>query len=79
MKLIIDIPEKDYEWAKEITESRNKSVYCERQIIAIANGIPLDDIKEELQEKSEDDILSTGEQIGLIIALEIIDKGGKDK
>lgn len=41
VKLIIEIPKKDYEWAKQIAQTRNKSVYCERQIIAISNGIPL--------------------------------------
>ena len=45
MKLIIDVAEKDYEWAKQIAQTRNKSVYCERQIIAISHGIPLDDVK----------------------------------
>lgn len=53
MKLIIDISEDDYEWAKQIAQTRNESVYCERQIIAISNGIPLDTVKAEMEKLAE--------------------------
>ena len=43
MKLIIEIPKKDYEWAIKIKEHQNYIVYCDRQILAIANGTPLDE------------------------------------
>ncbi len=42
----------------------------------------IEKIRAEIEEKSEDDVLSTGEQVGLITALEIIDqhigKGDKE-
>ena len=49
MKLIIDVSKNDYEWAKQIAQTRNESVYCERQIISISNGIPLDDDSERAE------------------------------
>lgn len=49
VKLIIEIPKKDYEWAIKIKEELNYVVYCDRQILAIANGTPLDEDLESLR------------------------------
>lgn len=49
VKLIIEISKKDYEWAKQIAKIINESVYCDRQIIAISNGVLLDNDSERAE------------------------------
>ena len=63
VKLVIEIPEEDYKYAKQIAPTRNEIVYCERQIIAISNGIPLDDVKTKTTE--EDLLFETYVNLGL--------------
>ena len=71
MKLIIDIPDKDYD---EICKDYflNDDIYT-----AIKNGIPLDDIRAELQDEYNDAKQWVGADnylLGLKKAIEIIDK-----
>lgn len=47
---------------------------CMGAISALSKSADIEKIRAEIEEKSEDDVLSTGEQVGLIKALEIIDK-----
>ena len=76
MKLIIDIPDEDYEWinkliAQEITDRRTSI----RLYKAIAHGIPLDDIKADLSEevKVYDTEFGKGYLAGILTAQEVID------
>lgn len=45
-----------------------------RAMIFVKPHSLLENVREEIKEKSEDDVLSTGEQVGLSYALDIIDK-----
>ena len=64
VKLIIEIPKKDYEWAKQIAQTRNESVYCERQIIAISKGTPLPKGHGRLIDERQ---ITEWKQVGLVI------------
>ena len=83
MKLIIDIPDKDYEeiMSDKKYQPRNLSWFERR----IANGIPLDDIKAEIQKALDEDKATDTENakvqaIALMWCLEVIDKHiGGDK
>ena len=66
MKLIIDIPEKEYDLLKFCGEDFSP-LYK-----AIANGIPLEDIKAEIEEEIHKNGYDIG--YGLAIAKDIIDK-----
>lgn len=81
VKLLIEIPKKDYEWAKQIADPADKSIYYERQLIAISNGTPLDDVKAKIQASMYCDkdtrLVENANASGLKKALEIIDSFGK--
>ena len=77
VKLIIEIPKADYLAFSELSEKEkvNELSYYER---IIANGIPLDDVKAEIDKAQEPYKTSTaydeGVRFGLMLAYQIIDK-----
>ena len=68
MKLIIDIDEGDYKWIKDHVMTVNEQM--------IANGIPLDKIRAEIEQakRTEPDVSDYQWNDGIEKALEIIDK-----
>ena len=81
MKLIIDIPEDNYEYIKRLNAGYTDYYITLRLYDAARNGTPLDDIKAEIDEE-KDKVLSEDINYaeGLERALIIIDKhiSGKD-
>ena len=80
MKLIIDIPE---DTAKEIKDNAMFAESIASQIkwdvtSAIVNGIPLDDVKAEIDKAQEPYITNTaydeGVRFGLMLAYQIVDR-----
>ena len=71
MKLIIDIPEEEYERIKDIPNDYKLLIHK-----AVANGTPLDDVKAEIEEMPTD---YCGGYIGLDKkeVLQILDNIGK--
>lgn len=76
MKLIIDIPEVDYECAKQRWMRGNDA---HKMDYYISKGIPLDDVMAELQKLADDTWnMSVGSvSQGLEDAIEILDNIGK--
>ena len=73
MKLIIDIPEDTYKARQHWVANQKRMV--DEVDIAIANGIPLDKIRAEIEQgycEVEDDY-DRGRNMGLYIAMQIID------
>jgi len=71
MKLIIDIPDNEYQYTCDRT-LHDRSIWD----YAIRNGVPLDDVKAEIAEQMETEFLeesTIGMNFGLRLALEIID------
>ena len=82
MKLIIDIDEEDYEFIKaynDVTLSKiNQDLYK-----SVSNGIPLEDIKAEIQKEADrlpyrQNAVTDGMIDGLEEAIEIIDEHIKE-
>lgn len=71
VKLIIEIPRNEYEYTCNMT-LHDRSIWDN----AIRKGIPLDDVKAEIEEKIShyDHFQGSNTAHGLEIALEIIDK-----
>ena len=78
MKLIIDIPDNVYIACNEYKDNTNIGILQRILYIAISNGIPLEKIKEEIQEEMEDYLMEVdyirGVKDGLLFSAEIIDK-----
>ena len=83
VKLIIEIPKVEYELIVGEHEVIVGSGVCELKTLpkAVAEGIPLDDVKAEIEEKIShyDHFQGSNTAHGLEIALEIIDKHIGDK
>lgn len=73
MKLIIDIPNSLY---ANLAKIRNGSIENKRILDSVKNGIPLDDVKAEIEEKSFG-IFDSPNLIKTIEVFEIIDNIGK--
>lgn len=76
IKLIIEMPKEDYEFTKGAKTAR---VFpSEYYVKLILNGIPLDDVKAEIDKAQEPYKTSTaydeGVRFGLMLAYQIIDK-----
>lgn len=78
MKLIIDIPEEDYKGICHLKNEQLRMLPVEvaETLIRIANGIPLDDIKAEIEKKCEAFEKCNAYECanGLNWALKVIDK-----
>lgn len=77
MKLIIDIPDNEYEYTCERTLS-DRTFWDD----AIRKGTPLDDVKKEIETAIEhtptDNDFAICKRAGLTTALEILDNIGKE-
>lgn len=77
MKIVIDIPEEEYEWLKQHPNSiRWSSVYTD----AILNGTPLNETLDKIRAEIQENINYNkkmnyqGIVTGLLLTLDIIDK-----
>ena len=69
MKLIIDIPEEEYKHTCEM-RLHNRTYYDD----AIRNGTPFDSVIEDIKNEIADEMILPMADVGLRVALEIIDK-----
>lgn len=81
MKLIIDIPDDYYEIIKHDVDNHLTHY---RPFVIIGNGIPLDDVKAEIEQEYNrlratraDETLELGECLGLKMSLKILNNIGK--
>jgi len=51
VKLIIEIPKEDYK--KLVNPYQHNEIWCERLKRMVMNGIPLDDVKAEIEKKCD--------------------------
>lgn len=88
VKLIIEIPKDYYELMTKteviMTSPRSGKTFMSVIYSAVKNGIPLDDVKAEIEEEYNrlsatraDETLELGECLGLKMALKILDNIGK--
>ena len=77
MKLIIDIPELDYECAKQ----RMRAYSAHKMDYYISKGIPLDDVKTEIKQGycTVNNDYDKGRNYGLYMATQILDNIGKSE
>ena len=72
MKLIIDIPEETYEHSKELVKTGYEGGY--EAIGAIAHGIPLEDVKAEIEAYKKHPLISKEETYCLNWVLNMLEK-----
>ena len=70
VKLIIEIPKELYEMCKKY-----ESYTCDSETLAIAHGIPLDDVKAEIKELTKAHCIQVMDREDIpLLALDIIEK-----
>lgn len=76
MKLIIDISEEDVKWANDYFHPmlRSNNINCENLATIIVNGTPFDSVIEDIKAEILDEMILPMADVGLRVALEIIDK-----
>ncbi len=64
VKLIIEIPKDAYRACRPLKTDNDQGILTFCVVNAVADGIPLDDVKAEIREKSFDHYFECGEYIG---------------